>query len=61
MGHVMPGTPPLFAMWDSKFLAMVGASFESRNSGPHRSGRRRGLSMQQQHRQGVGVVIVLSV
>jgi hypothetical protein len=33
MGHVTPGTPPLFSMQDSIFLAMGGASLESRNSG----------------------------
>ena len=36
MGHVVPGTPPLFTMQDSNFPAMGGASLESRNSGPQR-------------------------
>ncbi len=35
-GHVALGTPPLFTMQDSNFLAMVGANLESHNSGlPH--------------------------
>ncbi len=33
-GHVAPGTPPLFTMQDSNFLAMGGTSLELRNSGP---------------------------
>jgi hypothetical protein len=34
MGHVTPSTPPPFTMQDFNFLAMVGASLESGNSGP---------------------------
>jgi hypothetical protein len=33
-GHVALGTPPLFTMQDSNFLAMGGTSLELRNSGP---------------------------
>jgi hypothetical protein len=33
-GHVVPGTPPPFTMQDSNFPVIVGASLESRNSGP---------------------------
>jgi hypothetical protein len=36
MGHVLPGTPPLFTMQDSDLLLMVGASLELHNSGPLR-------------------------
>jgi hypothetical protein len=34
MGHVASGTPLLFTMQDSNFLAIGGASLESRNIGP---------------------------
>jgi hypothetical protein len=34
MGHVAPGTLPLFTMQDSNFPAIGGASLESCNSGP---------------------------
>jgi hypothetical protein len=34
MGHMVPDTPPPFTMQDSNFLAMGGASLESRTSGP---------------------------